>query len=344
MIDFDVVRELKKLPADKRDVITGFFVSIGKLPLEKGATLLLTQHFSNLRVLDFGDHALIYQMVIDYFFPQHKLVIKPHPDDLMYYRKLFGDVSIIREKFPSEFIPFIFENQPEGVATISTAIYNLRGHYPQVFELDTRYEKQFKLTHRYYAAVSMAQQLKKDIVCIGANELLVKRLSESMGKNAPKVHIDRPAKSAPCLYLVDDVTERGEEGRNDIRALLENLPADSCAVFINSREDYCWYSYEHKHMWQNIAPITLHKTATKSKKEYFFADEKDETIYVYAAKELLTMAKNTKIEKDLPHVGVKIESAGAMTAEQEKIKMLEGILAATEKRLLYYIEKEKNEK
>ena len=97
VIDFDVVREIKALPEDKRREIIGFFVDIEKLPLEKGATLLLTQHFSNLRVLGFDDHALIYQMVIDYFFPNHKLVLKPHPDDLMYYRKLFGDITIIRE-------------------------------------------------------------------------------------------------------------------------------------------------------------------------------------------------------------------------------------------------------
>ena len=97
-------------------------------------------------------------------------------------------------------------------------------------------------------------------------------------------------------------------------------------------------------MWQNIAPITLTKTAVKDKKNYFFSDLKDETFYVYAEKELLTMAKNTHIEKELPHVGVKVETAPAMTPEQEKIKMLEGILAATEKRLLYYIDKEKNEK
>ena len=45
-------------------------------------------------------------MFVDYFLPGKNLVIKPHPDDLMYYSQIFPDAQIIREKFPSEFIPF----------------------------------------------------------------------------------------------------------------------------------------------------------------------------------------------------------------------------------------------
>ena len=51
--------------------------------------------------------------------------------------------------------------------------------------------------------------------------------------------------------------------------------------------------------------------------------------------------KKTEIKKELPNVGISIQKE-ALTPEQEKIKMLEGILAATEKRLLYYIQQENN--
>ena len=50
--------------------------------------------------------------------------------------------------------------------------------------------------------------------------------------------------------------------------------------------------------------------------------------------------KEAAIEKELPSTKVKLEGI-ELGSEQEKIKMLEGILEATEKRLLYYIEKEK---
>lgn len=52
------------------------------------------------------------------------------------------------------------------------------------------------------------------------------------------------------------------------------------------------------------------------------------------------MVKEMNIEKTLSHTGVKVSKV-TLSPEQEKIKMLEGILAATERRLLYYIEKEK---
>ncbi len=340
---FDLVAEMGKLPEDTRNAVIDFFMNRCTLTADSDSVLLLTQNFANLLVLTYDEQVLIYQMVMDYFFTGKKLVIKPHPDDVTYYSKLFENVRIIREKFPSEFMPFIFENQPNCVATISsTAIFNLRGHYPQVFELDTRYEKNFYMTHRYYAAVSMAKQLGLDIACVGANELLVKRLCETMGSNAPSV-LEGETHDKPCLYIVDDVTAEEEEGRESIQNRLLSLDEHSCVVFINSAADYCWYSYERKSLWDHIKPVVLKKQAIREMDEDFCTTLDTEILYAYSKnKELLNMVEKMEIKKDLPHVGVRVEKE-AMTPEQEKIKMLEGILAATEKRLLYYINKENEE-
>lgn len=341
ILDFDVVEEMMKLPEQTLRDIIAFFMPVHRIHVEKDSVLLLTQHFVNLLVMEFEEQALVYQLVADYFFPDRKLIFKPHPDDVMYYTKLFGDAQVIREKFPSEFMPFILDNQPQCVATISsTSIYNLRGHYPQVFELDTRYEKDFLMTHRYDAAVRLAQRLGLDIACIGANDVLARRLCETMGDGAPAVlPVDQT--DDPCLYLVDDMTESGEAGRREILNRLLALDNRSCVVFINSREDYCWYSYEHKDLWAHIIPVALKKSAIREQNEDFYAPMEDEVLYAYSKnEELLTMIRETDMKKDLPHVGICVEKE-TMTPEQEKIRMLEGILAATEKRLLYYIEREK---
>lgn len=343
IIDFDVIAEMNKLPKEQRDEIIAFFSPIKSIPMEEDAVVLITQHFSNLKIMEFEEQVLAYQQLVDYFFEGKKLVIKPHPDDLMYYSKLFPEARIIREKFPSEFLPFILENQPHCMATFSsTAIYNLRGHYPQVFELDTRYEQDFTMTHRYYAAITMAKQLGLDIACVGANDLLVKRLCETMGSAAPAV-LAGDWQSKPCFYIVDDVTAQGDEGRNAIREHLLSLDDRSCVVFINSKADYCWYAYEHKSLWEHIVPVVLKKVAIREKDEDFCASLTNEILYVYSkSEELLNMTKKTEIKKELPHVGIRVETE-TMTPEQEKIKMLEGILAATEKRLLHYIAKEQEE-
>ena len=343
ILDFDVVEEMMKLPEQTLRNIISFFIPDQRIHVDTDAVFLLTQHFSHLKTMEFEEHALVYQLVADYFFPGRKLVFKPHPDDVMYYTKLFGDAQVIRERFPSEFMPFILDNQPQCVATISsTSIYNLRGHYPQVFELDTRYEKDFLMTHRYDAAVRLAQRLGLDIACIGANDVLARRLCETMGDGAPAVlPVDQT--DDPCLYLVDDMTESGEAGRREILNRLLALDNRSCVVFINSREDYCWYSYEHKDLWAHIIPVALKKSAIREQNEDFYAPMEDEVLYAYSKnEELLTMIRETDMRKDLPHVGICVEKE-TMTPEQEKIRMLEGILAATEKRLLYYIEQEKEQ-
>lgn len=345
-LDLDPVRELKLLPEARRRQITGFFLHGLALHVPEHAAVLLTQHFANLKILSFSQQVLLYQLAVDYFFSREQLVIKPHPDDILYYRRLFPEAQIIRERFPSEFLPFILDHQPDCVATISsTAIFNLRGHYPRVFELDTRYEKQFPMTHRYYAAVTLAQRLGLPLVCEGANEVLAQRLGETLDGQAPAVTVcgaDGP--DGPCLLLIDDVTGQGEAGRTRVRTLLDDLPAGSCAVLLNTQGDFCWYDYDRRELWAHMAPLTLEKRRLAAEGEDFYASLEEETIYIYSQdKELLDMAKETRIEKDLPHTGLHVSTA-VFTPEQERIKMLEGILAATERRLLYYIEKEREAK
>ncbi len=342
IIDFDVINVLKSFSIEERGKIISFFSPIITVEIRKERTCLLTQQFTSLQILSFEKQILIYQMLVDYFFENQELVIKPHPDDLMYYSQLFPEAQIIREKFPSEFLPFILSEQPECVATISsTAIFNLRGHYPKVFELDTRYEQDFEMTHRYYSAACIAKKLNLDIVCIGANDILMKRLCEVIDADNLNISSEMTENYSNALIVVDNVTALGEEGRKQVINVLLNLPKNACVAFINSQEDYCWYSYGHKNLWDKMIPIVLQKSKLERPNEDFYASLEDEVVYIYSDnEELLSVVKEMNIEKTLSHTGVKVSKV-TLSPEQEKIKMLEGILAATERRLLYYIEKEK---
>ena len=345
ILDFNVVYELKMLSSEDRKKIIDFFNPPCNLHIQEQATVLLTQHLSNLNITSFDDQAILYQAVVDYFFAKDHLVIKPHPDDYMYYSQLFPEAQIIRERFPSEFMPFIFDNQPECVATVSsTAIYNLRGHYPRVFELDDRYLHDYQSIHRYYAALKIAQKLNINVACCFANELLAQRLSDILEGNIPTVYSELTTDDKGLLLIIDNVTTAGEEGRNKVLKRLHELSDNSCVVLINSQSDYCWYSFDHRELWQNMVPFILKKKEHEPQSKEFYDSEHEEVIYIYSKnKELLKMAKETEIKKNLPHSGFTVESA-KLDAYEEKIKMLEGILAATEKRLLYYIEKEKKAK
>lgn len=339
VVDFDVVGALYQMSEQDRAEIMKFFISICSIQVKEHTVILLTQHFANLNMLSFEEQALIYQMFVDYFLLGRNLVIKPHPDDLMYYHQLFPEAQVIREKFPSEFMPFLLDNQPDCVATISsTAIYNLRGHYPTVLELDNRYERDFPMTHRYYAAVYLVRLMGKPVACVGANEVLVQRLLDTLEGEVPAL-VEKGA--VPCTVLVDNLTQRGEEGRQEALRLLEELDTRSAVIFINSQADYCWYDYDRKDLWDFITPVVLEKKIRRPEGQDFYADPSAEVIYFYSKnEEMRRMAQTAHIQKELPHTGIDWEQS-IMTEEQERIKVLEGILAATEKRLLYYIEKER---
>lgn len=344
--DFDVVKELCKLPLEIRKEIISFFTKYDNIHIPQHATILLTQHFANLRILSFEDQILIYQMFVDYFLPGKNLVIKPHPDDLMYYSQIFPDAQIIREKFPSEFIPFLFDNQPDCLATISsTAIYNLRGHCSEIIELDTQYEKDFYMTHRYYISMAIAEKIGLKLACVGTNDLLVENINRIIPNQLEVKFFKNISEIChPYALLIDDITLQEEDGRLAVRNALKKLDDESYAIFVNSKDDYCWYDYYERELWQYVFPIVIEKEENGNHLEDFYANTDKEVIYIYTKNQhIRDLVKEMKIEKNLQYTGIKIKK-DILSQQEERIKMLEGILAATEKRLLYYIEKEKNKK
>lgn len=334
---FDVVEELLGLPETDREWIKKFFTDIDVLEIKQNAVLFLTQHFANLQILSFEQQILIYQTVFDYFFADRDVVLKPHPNDIMYYGKLFPQYKIIREVFPSEFLPIMFTNKPEMIATVSsTAINNLYRYFPKSFCLGTRYEKDFIYTHRYFTAISLVCQMKfvrRQICEIGTNEemlraVLDRELKETVDgmANAGNVH----------CYIVDDIECDNEETRESIIDKMEHLEEQSAMIFINSKMDYCFYDFFHKGLWDHIVPVCISKE--KLRNEEFYADTSQEVIYVYSKSgEIRDMVGNYGMKKNLSNTGMDIEVT-PLSPEEQRIKVLEGLLEATEKRLLHYIQ------
>lgn len=344
IVSFNVIREIQNMSDEARNDVLNFF-GIGKqISIIKNGVLILTQHLSNMFVITFNKQVLLYQMLVDYFFYDRNIIIKPHPDDLMYYSKLFPEAQIIREKFPSEFMPFIFNNQPKCIATISsTSIFNLFGVYGNIFQLDTIYEKDFEKTHRYFLVMLLVKMFNKQTKCLNCNLQLVRRLGESLSIDN-LLDCDCNITTNDNIFIVDDYATEKENEKNKILILLQNLEDDDCVIFINSHSDYCWYDYYHRELWNDIVPVVLTKDVHKPQGEDFYASTDDEVIYVYSRnKELLNMVREMEMRKELPHTGITVRKE-ILTGEQERIKMLEGILEATEKRLLYYIEKENQNK
>ena len=330
---FDVVATFLELDESIQNEVREFFIDIDKIDIPENATLFLTQHLANMQVLSFDDHVLLYQLVFDYFFKDKTVVLKPHPDDIMHYGILFPKCQIIRQRFPAEFLPVMFVNKPKEIATVSsTAIFNLQNSFDETFFLDTRTEKDFKALHRYFVALMLHEAIAKDasILQIGVNECIINELCR-----ANNITVGDTGN----FYIIDDIEAGGDFTRENIISLLENMKPNDSAIFINFKNDYCFYDINHKEIFKSTIPITIKKR--KQRDDEFYSDTNTETIYFYSKnEEYRKMAENMELNKTLENTGLEI-SLESLTPEQRQIKALEGTLKATEARLLYYINRVK---
>lgn len=325
-VDFDVVKSFMTLDENLQADVIAFFSDVEKMSTNKNAALILTQQLFSLRVLSFEEQALIYQLFVDYFIEEDSIVFKPHPDDYMFYGTLFPESTVIRKKFPAEFLPSLFSNKPKKIATISsTAMNNLKDYFDEALYLGPRFEKEFRSTHKYKVAYELKNQLFNDysLLSIGVNESY---------KDAFKVSDN--TESNKRFVIIDKIASQDEYKYSDIIKMLEDSNENEVFVFINSSEDYCFYDTEHKFLWQNLAPLVISKTQIRS--DEFYEAEGEDIIYIFAKdKSLLNKAQGFNLAYELKHTGLAISTV-ELDVNKRNILLLQALLSATESRLLAY--------
>ena len=121
--------------------------------------------------------------------------------------------------------------------------------------------------------------------------------------------------------------------------------SDECKAtqifFMNTNKDYLFHKYNDVTVWNNVVPIIIDKcNKNTSRDTYIYNDFETETFYLLTQnKELRKMAIDFNEKMDLDNMQMEVRTNGFETAEQLKISVLEGILDATEQRLLHYIDK-----
>ncbi|MDQ0197479.1 hypothetical protein [Neobacillus ginsengisoli] len=338
---FDLIESIGKLDSSFIDKVLVFLGIDQKIKIDENSTILLTQHFSNLRIMSFEEHKKIYQLVVDYFVPETRLVIKPHPDDLMFYDVLFPQATVIKKKFPSELLPFVFTEKPQTIMTItSTSINNLMGHFENCIKFSTDFERYFNITHKYYCAVKIISEFIEDyeIYEMNSDKLLLENLlnisGNQFGRSINNVNnlSQIPYKS---IIIIDDFNRDILPEPKEICSFLKSVDRESIVIFINSYKEYLFYDNPNKEIFESIVPVEIlhHSTVDET-------DQYSKTFFVYSKrKDIRNMINQQKFEKTLKNSNevIKVE---AMSEEQIRIKILEGILEATEKRLEHYIKME----
>lgn len=342
--NFALNDELGAMEEEPRNAIIDFFLQGERFTIPENAMVIFTEHLAHLRLMTLDEQCLVYQLFLDYFFEGRTIVIKPHPDDMGYYEFLFPESQVIRTKFPAELLPYVFSNKPRGVATLtSTAVLNLAPCFDESLILNRRfsYDLGFKQIHKYYTALLLAENLRSEVdavVSLGVNNLVLEKLAVTPDFHWPEFTVREWSKEENCweLLLVDDLSCAGEETLPDLPQMLRDLPEEKAVLFLNSQSDFCFYEPGCEEIWNDIIPLCIQKKQVR--KDDFYLDCIPETIYFYSkSEELKKMAANFNFTKTLKHTGA-VVTLDRLTDDQLRIKVLEGILAAMEKRMQCLIE------
>lgn len=173
IVDFDVVKELQQLSNDDRKKLLKFFDVPKDLTIQKNSCLMLTQHFSNIRILSYQEQALCYQLTIDYYMNRYHTYFKWHPSDFTPYPSFMENISMISGHFPSELFNLIVECKFKiGASINSTGILSLNSICEKILTFNQDYIKTFWYNHQYYFAAKLLEILTYKQACtIGINDI-----------------------------------------------------------------------------------------------------------------------------------------------------------------------------
>ncbi|MCR5772842.1 MAG: hypothetical protein K6G87_16590 [Butyrivibrio sp.] len=333
MEHFDVAKEYEGLPEDIKSLVREVFCVPDSIEAS-GEVLFLTEHFANLNLMSLDEQILIYQTVFDYFFQDKQITLKPHPNDLLFYEELFPNFDIIHEKFPSELLPNVFKRKPEIVGTItSTGINNIKTAFQQCFYAGYEFRSNYMFIDRYYVILKILLRITNmdRLKLVGVDSQMIDMFLKFSD-------VDETVANGPNVTIVDFLNNE-TDAFDSIIELVKNASDDEVIAFVNSREDFAFYDYDRKYDWNYIIPVGIEKKQTREQDFYSDTDESD--VYFYTrSKSARKIIEEFAMEKDLKYTGMEI-SVEQKNEYETRIKTLEGILEATEKRLLYYIEKDK---
>ncbi len=331
MADFSVDRILQEMPEAKRQQVLHFFGVKEKIVLSENSALLLTQHMANLGLMTLSEQHMLYTLFADYLFaPNSQLVIKPHPDDIagMYRRVFQGKAKILPFAMPSELIRYCISGRfQKAAAAYSTSVRSMQFIAGQTLCFDDRILKDWRYMPQYDCAVRFLQSIGIQSVDTDGDELLLQELSHMRKSPAVFSHPDHIFASSAEAVVFSDLNQQDPIRRAEQTASFLRRTAARVVIFCQEKESYAFFDGQDKSLFRYIRPITLYGNGQMRHITIF---TKEQTI--------MKAAEQFAIKKELPYTGVTVEMRGIGASEAEKIRVLEGVLAATEKRLNSYIE------
>lgn len=308
-IHFSLRNELKKLNANQINDLLYIF-DAKKYGNNRSGTLLLTEHFVNMRRISVEEQKELYTLLVDFFFVGEELYIKPHPNDLhINYEKLFlKNVNMISRLFPSELLPFCYEgNIKLALAACSTSVYGLQERADKIIRFNSDIETYYQQLIKYYFVKRICERLKEYEI------------------NGINVHMDffealevkNKSRSNKRINIVGNVQKYLSDN--------SEISKNNLTIFINEENSYSLYIDENFLKMKKV----LIRISKELQSKTNLINCKDEYIWVTSKNEMeLNKIKNFKEVKVMENLGVILEAETILNDETIRIKMLEGKLLA----------------
>lgn len=339
MTDFSVTRILKSMPDEQRKRVLAFF-GVNGIVGKNGVkiSLILTQHMANLGIMPLDDQHLLYRLFADYFLSGTHITVKPHPDDIAgRYNEIFGtNATVLPFAMPSELLPYTLGGKLKtAMAAYSTAVKSLGSYSDRIICFDNRIMNDFRYLNRYFASLMLASALYdgKDRIITNANEMMLKELSRSEKLNL-KFEQDSELCGLENAVIISDNLPDSRNVENICNYLISEQN-NEFIIFLNEQNRHVYFDGVHTEVFRHIRPIFIDISDNGGNKT-------SEVIYLYSTDEkVLSSAEKFRQKKELKYTGVTLDIHSISRSDREKIRMLEGVLEATEARLKEYIANKK---
>ncbi|GHH99533.1 HAD family hydrolase [Neobacillus kokaensis] len=198
------------------------------------------------------------------------------------------------------------------------------------YSMTYHYEYALKIIHDLFSPPAIYEMNTDKLLLENLLNIFENRINLSVNsiKNLRQI----PGKS---VVLIDDFNHGALPEPKEMINFLKSADKESVIIFLNSNKEYLFYNYPDKEILEFIVPVEILR--------YNAADETQQdskTIFLYSKrKDRRNMVNQQSFEKTLDGSNEKI-IVKKMSEEQLRIKVLEGILEATEKRLEHYIKLE----
>lgn len=344
VVDFNVTSELNKLSAECITRILNFFEVPSNLDFPSHSITILTQHFANLRMMSFEEQAEIYQMTRDYYFEDYKnneLIFKVHPSDMMFYNKLCKGCQVVRERFPAELIPYASSQRSEMLMAISsTGISTLETVYKKSISFNAEYEKSFHFNHKYYFALKLAEMMQGNVYALNVNQTQLEhmRILSDIGFSKDIHYCKNLPSDENAIIIIGDGFTDAAIDRENMTLYLENISSHATVIFLNTDDEFIFYNYQIRGLLKKYLVVKYIDVLPIA--EEIYAETGVEKVFIFSKEEKIRKdVQHMSYNKNLPNTGVSTRVSD-WSDDETKLAVIEGILDATEKRLLYYINRE----